>query len=94
LPKPAKLEDVKQEVQEWNVDTDFDWYQNASHVFVSFKIKKGDIRHSLECSIGTQRVELVVQGETIIDLRLAGYVDNHKSDHTVGLKKIELKLKK
>jgi hypothetical protein len=34
---------------EWQVDPKYDWYQNATHVFITFKVKKGDLRNSLEC---------------------------------------------
>lgn len=87
------MEETK-EMQEWQVDPKFDWYQNATHVFVSFKIKKGDLRNSLEVSFGSEEVQLANAGVDIAKIALSNPVLAHLCTHNVGLRKIELKLKK
>jgi hypothetical protein len=76
------------------VDTAYDWYQNATHVFISIKIKKGDIRNTLEVSMGQERVNLTILGEEVLDLKLSNYIVSAQSTFTCGMKKIEIKLKK
>lgn len=99
MAKHAKQDSVEEskkpeEVEDWRVDPEFDWYQNSSHVFITFKVKKGDLRQTLECALGQERIELTNAKKTIIDLRLSNYITTAQSTHSCGLKKIELKLKK
>lgn len=81
-------------VADWNVDPKYDWYQNATHVFISFKIKKGDIRNTLEVSLGQERIDLTNDGEEIANLRLSNFITTAESTYNCTMKKIELKLKK
>lgn len=53
---------VAPKVEEVLVDSKYDWYQNTSHVFVSFKIKKGDIRESIEVCYGESTLTLTNLG--------------------------------
>ena len=53
---------VAPKVEEVSIDSKYDWYQNTSHVFVSFKIKKGDIRESIEVCYGESALTLTNLG--------------------------------
>lgn len=53
---------VAPKVEEVLIDSKYDWYQNTSHVFVSFKIKKGDIRESVEVCYGESALTLTNLG--------------------------------
>jgi hypothetical protein len=53
---------VAPKVEEVLIDSKYDWYQNTSHVFVSFKIKKGDIRESIEVCYGESALTLTNLG--------------------------------
>jgi suppressor of G2 allele of SKP1 len=63
-------------------------------VFISFKIKKGDIRQSLEVCYGENTLDLSNLGVRLAKLKLANQIVPHLCNYTCGLKKIEIKLKK
>lgn len=93
----AKQEESKEAPKaevDFVVDQNYDWYQNATHVFISLKVKKGDLRNSLEVSLGQDHINLAAEGRDILDLKLSNFIISAQSTHTVNTKKIELKLKK
>lgn len=91
------VEETKEEapkVLDFNVDPKYDWYQNASHIFISMRIKKGDLRQTLEVSFGRENLEVENCGHSILDLKLSNPITSAQSNYTCGMKKIEFKLKK
>lgn len=76
------------------VDPKYDWYQNMTHVFVSYKIKKGDIRQTVEVCYGESALTLTNLGVQFVNMKLSNQIVNHLCNFTCGLKKIEIKLKK
>jgi hypothetical protein len=76
------------------VDPKFDWYQNMTHVFISMKIKKGDLKNLLEVSFGQESLEVVAEGHEILSLKLSNKVVSSQCSYTCGMKKMEFKLKK
>jgi len=85
---------IAPKVEDVLIDTKYDWYQNTSHVFLSFKIKKGDIRQSIEVCYGETALTLTNLGVQFANLKLSNQIVNHMCTYTCGLKKIEIKLKK
>ena len=59
-----KVEDVQ-------IDPKYDWYQNSTHVFVSYKIKKGDFRESVEVCYGESTLTLTNLGNEFVNLKLS-----------------------
>ncbi len=63
-------------------------------MFVSFKIKKGDLRNTLEVSCGSEELHIANSGIDVARIKLASPVVTQLCTHNCGLKKIEVKLKK
>jgi hypothetical protein len=75
-------------------DSKYDWYQNMTHTFVSFKIKKGDIRNLVEVEYGTDHVVITYCGRELAHLYLSNFISQSESDYKCSTKKLELCLKK
>lgn len=76
------------------VDPKYDWYQNATHIFVSMRVKKGDLRQSLEVCFGMERLQVENCGHEVLSIKLSNPITTAQSTYNCGLKKIEFKLKK
>jgi suppressor of G2 allele of SKP1 len=65
-----------------------------THVFISMKIKKGDLKNLLEVSFGQESLEVVAEGHEILSIKLSNKVVSSQCSYTCGMKKMEFKLKK
>ena len=81
------------------LDLNYDWYQNVSHAFVSYKIKRGG--QSLKdgaLAVKLDEKEVILEnsqnGETLASLELANPIDVPTSSYSCTLNRIELKLAK
>ena len=61
---------------------------------MSFRIKKGDIRESVEVNYGVDKLEVTCLEQTVASVLLANRVVSHQCDYNCGLKKLEIRLKK
>lgn len=82
-----------------SLDIKYDWFQSLTHVFVSYRIKKGgdELKNGdLKVSYGENSVQLETQskGEILIHLDFANEIIPDQSSFTCSTKKVELKLKK
>ena len=81
------------------LDLKYDWYQNFSHVFVSYKIKRGGEAlkaGDLKVNFAEESVSLEnsANGEILVHLDLANSIDSAESSFVCSTKKVELKMKK
>jgi len=81
------------------IDLKYDWYQNYTHVFVSYRIKKGgdDLKNGdLKVTYADDSVQLESRstGEILVHLDFANGIKPEESSYTCSSKKIELKIKK
>jgi len=65
-----------------------------THVFITWKIKKGDVRNTVEVEFGSERLEISDSGQHLITLLPSNRVISHLCSYTCTLKKIEVRLKK
>src|SRR5450830_1913598 len=65
-----------------------------THVFITWKIKKGDIRQSAEVEFGQDRLQISDQQQNLATLLYSNRVVAHLCNYTCTLKKIEVRLKK
>ena len=75
------------------IDRKYDWYQNASHVFLSFKVTSPEVAQQAQISFDTNQVHLSYN-DIIISLELSNEIVPAESISTAASKKVELKLKK
>lgn len=77
------------------IDPKYDWYQNNTHVFLSFKVSNPTASELTEVSFSSELVTMKYQaGEVEINLQLSNPIIPDQSTKNVSAKKIELKLKK
>jgi len=81
------------------IDLKFDWYQNMTHTFVAYKVKKGGDALSkgrLKVDIRKDGVDLEDSqtGEILASVDLSNAVVPSESSFTCHPKTIEIKLKK
>jgi len=65
-----------------------------THVFIAWKIKKGDIRNTVEVEFGSERLEITDKEQLLVTILPSNRVISHLCSYTCTLKKIEVKLKK
>src|SRR5450830_1103844 len=65
-----------------------------THVFITWKIKKGDIRQSAEVEFGQDRLQISDKQQNLATLLYSNKVVAHLCNYTCTLKKIEVRLKK
>jgi len=65
-----------------------------THVFITWKIKKGDIRNTVEVEFGSERLEISDNEQHLVTLLPSNRVIGHLCSYTCTLKKIEVRLKK
>jgi hypothetical protein len=65
-----------------------------THVFITWKIKKGDVRQSAEVEFGQDRLQISDQQQNLATLLYSNRVVAHLCNYTCTLKKIEVRLKK
>jgi len=75
------------------VDTRYDWYQNATHVFLSFRVASAQVAEQTEINFQEDHIELRFE-ESYINLELSSKIVSEESSKTTTAKKIELKLRK
>jgi len=76
------------------LDPKFDWYQNATHVFVTFTIKAGNPNNLLEVEYGRDTLVATHQGTVLAHLYLSNLIASSACDFVCRKKKIDFKLKK
>ena len=81
------------------LDLNYDWYQNVSHAFVSYKIQRGGAQlKDGGLKVKLEEKEVILEnsknGETLASLDLANPIDVPNSSYTCTLNRIELKLAK
>ena len=97
---PPRIEESKTSVEgPAQINLTYDWYQNAQHVFVSYKIKRGGdaLKSNLKVSFTETTVVLENSGnddEVLVHLDLAEKINPEASSYTCTDKRIDLKLKK
>jgi hypothetical protein len=77
----------------------YDWYQNVTHVFVSYKIKQGgeELKSGgLKVEFQSQAVTLenIANGEVLASIDLANSISEADSTYSCSARKVELKFKK
>ena len=75
------------------IDKKFDWYQNPTYVFISYKVSSPDVGKEAEISFEEETVTLTYKDQTI-KIELTNKIVPDGSSKSVSAKKIELKLKK
>ena len=75
------------------IDRKYDWYQNASHVFLSFKVSSPEVAQQAQISFESNLVHLSYN-DIVISLELSNEIVSAESTSTATSKKVELKLKK
>lgn len=65
-----------------------------THVFITWKIKKGDIRQTVEVEFGQDRLQISESEQQLATLLYSNRVVGHLCSYTCTLKKIEVRLKK
>ena len=81
------------------IEKKYDWYQNNTHLFISYKVSSPDVQSKVEVSFTSHSVDLVYEGATEAQsvhftLELANEIEPSQSTSSASAKKIELKLKK
>jgi hypothetical protein len=80
-----------------SLDANYDWYQNMTHTFVSYKVKGGEVSEStIKVDLSEDSIELI---NLKTDARLASVALSNKIDPTkcsvqYSARIIEIKLKK
>ncbi len=90
-PKPA--EETKVPVKQ-NIDKKFDWYQNASHIFISFKVSSASVASAARVTFSENTVSIEAPDVEPINLQLTNLIVPGESTFVATAKKLELKLKK
>ena len=94
LKAPAKKEEQKKEGVAAHIVQKYDWYQNKSHVFVTFKVV-GDKDLAKQAKIDIQKQSISVETDNQnFSIPLAMEVDPELSQTYPFSQKIEMKLKK
>ncbi len=75
------------------IDTKYDWYQNGTHVFISYKVSKADVQEKAEITFDAEHV-MIKYEDISLTLELSNQIIPEESSKSVTAKKIELKLKK
>lgn len=75
------------------IDAKYDWYQNATHAFVSFKVHTPEVSQEAKISFESNKIVIEYKDQKI-ELDLANEIVAEQSSSTSTTKKIELKLKK
>lgn len=96
LPKQEGVsgEEESKEADEVLLDPKFDWYQNVTTVFVSFRIKKGDLRNLVEVEYGKDNVVITYKEVILANLYLSNLIVPPQCDYSASTKKLELRLRK
>jgi hypothetical protein len=79
------------------IDSKYDWYQNATHVFISYKVANANVSEKAEVSFGENSVSLKYSTDDNnleINLNLSNSILPEESSKSISAKKIELKLRK
>ena len=76
------------------IDKKFDWYQNATHIFISYKVSGPEI--SKEATVRFDPTSITIEYSDLepIHLELTNEIVPDQSTKAAAPKKIELKLKK
>lgn len=75
------------------IDKKYDWYQNPTYVFISYKVSNPQASQEAEITFDEQSVTLTYKDQTI-KIDLTNQIVPEASSKAVSAKKIELKLKK
>ena len=75
------------------IDKKFDWYQNPTYVFISYKVSSPQVGQEAEIAFEEEAVTLTYKDQTI-KIELTNKIVPDGSSKQVSAKKIELKLKK
>eukprot|EP00347_Sterkiella_histriomuscorum_P010406 403376426 len=76
------------------IDPKYDWYQNATHVFISYKVANPQVSEQTQITFDANSVTLIYADQVAINLQLSNPIIPDQSTKTTTGKKIELKLKK
>jgi len=76
------------------IDKKYDWYQSATHCFITFKILSPFEVSALSIVFEPEAFKILYCSDLLIELRLSNEIDSEKSSKTITTKKIELKLQK
>ena len=80
-----------------SLDPHYDWYQNMTHTFVSYKVKGGEPSESTIKTVltaDTFALENCKTGEILAKAELSNKIDNEKCSVSYSARVIEVKLKK
>jgi suppressor of G2 allele of SKP1 len=75
------------------IDKKYDWYQNPSYVFISYKVSSPEVSQEAEVTFEDSAVNITYKDQTI-RLELTNQIVPEESAKQATAKKIELKLKK
>lgn len=75
------------------IDRKYDWYQNATHIFISYKVNHPDVAKDAQITFNEESVHIQYQ-DIDITLDLTNKIVSSESVSTPTPKKIELKMKK
>lgn len=75
------------------IDPKYDWYQNSTHVFLSFKVASPEVAKQTQIQFEHHHVHLQYN-DTVIYLELSSEIVPSESSFTAASKKIEVKLRK
>lgn len=81
----------------FKIDMNYDWYQNATHTFVSYKVVSGsDPESNVKVEVSENQIVLEnsKNGEILAQIDLSNSIDPTDSTTTFSAKRIEIKLVK
>lgn len=77
------------------INPKYDWYQNQSHVFISFKVEGGDKMLAKNTKVAFEKQCIIMESaDQTINVQLSNEIDVENSVSNPFEKKLELKLKK
>lgn len=86
---PVKVEAVAR------INPKYDWYQNMSHVFISFKVEGSNKELAKQTKVNFDKQLIGLNsGDQSINIQLSNEIDAEGSISNPTEKKLELKLKK
>ena len=90
---PSQLPSAQPKPAAPQIDTKYDWYQNATHIFISYKVASPEVSTNANVTFESNTVKIAYL-DLAITLELTNEIVASESTKTASAKKIELKLKK
>jgi len=76
-----------------SIDKKYDWYQNPSYVFISYKVSSPEVSQDAQVTFEDNAVNITYKDQSL-RLELTNQIIPGESVKSSSAKKIELKLKK